>query len=101
MELLIDVEKGSELEQEFSSCLMEWHEKYIKQKHYLIKPIHIAAWNRYFELFKFIAFKVKNPNEPQPIGWTPIHLAAENGHTEIFKLLVPKVKNPNAPMPVG
>ena len=79
---------------------MEWHEKYIKQK-YLSKPIHIAARNGYFELFKFIASKVKNPNAPTPVGWTPIHLAAENGHTEIFKLLLPKVKNPNAPTPVG
>ena len=79
---------------------MEWHEKYIKQK-YLSKPIHIAARNGCFELFKFIASKVKNPNAPTPVGQTPIHSAAEKGHTEIFELLVPKVENPNAPMPDG
>ena len=69
MELLVDVEKGSELEYEFSNCLMEWHEKYNKQKH-MSTPIQIAGRNGYFELFKFIASKVENPNEPQSNGWT-------------------------------
>ena len=46
-----------------------------------------------------MAPQVKNPNEPNPNGFTVLQTAAQFGRTEIFKFLAPQVENPNEPLP--
>ena len=48
-----------------------------------------------------MAPQVKNPNEPNPNGFTVLQTAAQFGSTEIFKFLAPQVENPNEPGPNG
>ena len=100
IDLLQDIEQGSDLEHELSNCLMEWHEKGNRMSLILWgSPIEIVSRFGRIELFKYIASKIVNANAPASDGWTQLQTAARYGHTEIVKFLAPKVENPNAPTP--
>ena len=59
-------------------------------------PILRAVTQGHAEVVKFLATKIKDPNEPADSnGKTPIHIAAKLGHTEIVKILAPHVKGPS------
>ena len=57
-------------------------------------PILRAVTQGHAEIVKFLATKIKAPNEPADSnGRTPVHIAANLGHTEIVKILAPHVRD--------
>ena len=51
-------------------------------------PLHIAAINGDFTLFKLISDKMTKKNPAGFVGVTPLHMAAEIGHLEICELII-------------
>ena len=61
-------------------------------------PLHFAAKNGHFEVFKFIwkdqkkkMCKEKNPEDHMEL--TPLHFAAQMGHVEICKFISSRLKH--------
>ena len=59
-------------------------------------PLHFAAFNGHFEVFKFLFEKVedKNPMAKWPPR-TPLHIAAKRGHFDICKLIIEYIQDNN------
>ena len=51
-------------------------------------PLHNAAAEGHFEIFKLIIEKLEIKNPSDNNGSTPLHSAAENGHLNICKLII-------------
>ena len=98
------VEKGSDVEEDLTKCLMTWHKEIGNWKEDNIigvSPIYVGARYGNFKIVEHILSYIADPNPVKSDGWTPIHLSSRYGHTEIFKLLASKVENINAPKPDG
>ena len=90
IDLVGRIQKGSDLENEVTECLMKWygkHQSYCKRALNGILPIHIAAIFGYTNIAMFVASYSDNINAPKSNGQTPLHIAAQYGSTEIFKFL--------------
>ena len=56
-------------------------------------PLHAAAKNGHFEVYKLIMNGFNDKNPKNNWGDTPLHLAAENGHFDICELILLNVEN--------
>ena len=58
-------------------------------------PLHLAARNGDFNLFKLIFNNVDEKNPRDTFRNTPFHLAAENGHLSICQLIIARLEDKN------
>ena len=89
IDLVGRIQKGSDLENEVTECLMKWYGKHQSYDYIPNEwtPLHIAAKFDSTKIFKFLAPQVENPNAPAPNGLTPHQIATNNNHSEIVETL--------------
>ena len=51
-------------------------------------PLHLASYNNYPNIVKYLLENKSNPNYKDELGCTPMHLAAKQGNTECIKFLL-------------
>ena len=104
IDLVRRIQKGSDLENEVTECLMKWygkHQSYFKRALEGMLPIHIAAMFGCTNIAIFVASYSDNINAVKSNGLTPLHIAAQYGSTGVFKVLAHHIENPNVPSPIG
>ena len=61
----------------------------LERKH---SPLHVAAANGNFLLFKYVSERIEEVNPKQSNGFTALHLAAQEGHLQICEYMISNIQ---------